>query len=82
MNKKEYLGDSVYADVNEFGAVVLTTENGYGPSNTVVLETEVFAALVSYIARQTRCEVCGLEKKYHPPINESDSKQRPPIPGK
>ena len=47
---KEYLGDSVYAESDEFG-VVLTTENGYGPSNTIYLEPEVIRALLRYIER-------------------------------
>ena len=44
---KEYLGDSVYADFDGFG-IVLTTENGYGPSNTIVLEPEVLRNLQNY----------------------------------
>lgn len=44
---KIYLGDSVYADFDGF-AIVLTTENGYGPSNTIVMEPEVYNALVQY----------------------------------
>jgi len=26
---KEYLGDSVYAELNNVGSIILTTENGY-----------------------------------------------------
>lgn len=44
-----YLGDSVYARYD--GRIVLTTENGNGPTNTIVLEPEVFEALVRYEAR-------------------------------
>ena len=43
---KTYLGDSVYAEWDEFNRLVLTIENGYGPSNTIVLEPEVLDALV------------------------------------
>jgi len=32
--KKVYLGDSVYAELED-GMIKLTTENGYGPSNTI-----------------------------------------------
>lgn len=49
MKKKEYLGDSVYVEINEFNQIVLTTENGYGPTNTIILEPEVFRALVEYV---------------------------------
>lgn len=45
---KEYIGDSVYADFDGYG-VVLTTENGYGPSNRIVLEPEVICKLNRYI---------------------------------
>ncbi len=48
---KEYLGDSVYAEI-EHEMVKLTTENGYGPTNTIYLELEVYAAFVTYMARQ------------------------------
>lgn len=47
---KVYLGDSVYAQVDELGRVVLTTENGFGPSNTIVLEPEVLHALAIVVA--------------------------------
>ena len=40
-HKKEYIGDSVYAEMDEFGAVFLTTDNGIGATNTIVLEPEV-----------------------------------------
>jgi len=49
MAEKTYLGDSVYADYDGF-AIVLTTENGYGPSNTIVLEPAVLQALERYVA--------------------------------
>lgn len=46
---KAYLGDSVYATVDNFHPLVLTTENGFGPTNTIVLEPEVIAALVAFL---------------------------------
>lgn len=49
MKEKEYIGDSVYIEINEYGQIVLTTENGYGASNTIYLEPEVFSALVEYV---------------------------------
>lgn len=47
---KTYLGDSVYADV-ENGMIKLTTENGYpdDPRNVIYLEPEVYAALKRYV---------------------------------
>ena len=46
---KQYLGDSVYVEFD--GRFVLTTDNGYGPSNTIVLEPEVYEALTQYAQR-------------------------------
>lgn len=50
MSYKDYLGDSVYADFDGYG-IILTTENGYGPGNTIVLEPEVLEALNRYAER-------------------------------
>ncbi len=51
---KRYLGDSVYAEDAGHG-IVLTTENGYGPSNRIFLEPEVLDALIRFgaLARAT-----------------------------
>lgn len=49
---KEYLGDSVYANVTPDGKyIVLTTENGCPdrPSNTIYLEALVLNALGAFI---------------------------------
>lgn len=52
-DRKSYLGDSVYVDI-ENGMLKLTTENGYpdDPRNVIYLEMEVYAALVAYVERQ------------------------------
>jgi len=47
---KEYLGDSVYAEI-ERGMIKLTTDNGLGASNTIFLELEVYDALVEFVER-------------------------------
>lgn len=49
-NTKTYLGDSVYAEVVD-GMIKLTTENGFGPSNTIYLELVVYDALVNWVNR-------------------------------
>lgn len=46
---KQYLGDGVYV-VAEYGQLVLTTENGIKATNLIVIEPEVYAALVAYVA--------------------------------
>jgi len=45
---KVYLGDAVYIDYDGF-ALVLTTENGIATTNRIVLEPEVYSALVQYV---------------------------------
>lgn len=54
---KTYLGDSVYADFQD-GQIILTTENGLStdPSNTIILEPEVYVALTWFVAKLTRKE--------------------------
>lgn len=47
---KEYLGDGVYASMDEYG-ITLTTENGVRTSNTIFLEPVVFSALIGYEKR-------------------------------
>jgi hypothetical protein len=47
---KQYLGDSVYAEVL-YGDIVLTTENGYGPTATIVLESEVLDSLLRFVKK-------------------------------
>jgi hypothetical protein len=47
---KEYLGDGAYVDFDGY-AIVLTTENGIETTNTIVLEPEVYSALVEYVDR-------------------------------
>lgn len=44
---KRYLGDGVYVDFDGF-AIVVTTEDGYRATNTIVLEPEVVGALMAY----------------------------------
>ena len=48
--EKQYMGDSVYADFDG-GHIVLTTENGFGPSNTIYLDDGVAARLFVYMAK-------------------------------
>jgi len=48
---KEYLGDAVYAAINERGQLCLTTENGIEATNTIFLDPEVITALLDYLRR-------------------------------
>lgn len=47
MTIKTYLGDSVYAEMDG-DTIKLTTDNGYGPSNTIYLTDHVCFALASF----------------------------------
>ena len=51
-DKKEYLGDAVYARIDDYGAVWLTTEDGIKSTNVICLEVEVLTALKDYLKRQ------------------------------
>lgn len=44
---KDYLGDSVYAAYDGYH-IILTTENGDGPTNRIALEPAVLNALADY----------------------------------
>lgn len=46
------MGDGVYVDQDARG-VVLTTENGYEVTNTIVLESDVFGQLLVYLGIDT-----------------------------
>lgn len=47
---KTYLGDAVYAEWQESTfSVILTTEDGFKATNTIVLEAEVLYALDKWI---------------------------------
>ena len=49
MTEKEYLGDGVYVDVDEWGNLTLTTENGIATTNTIIFEPQTLKALTDYI---------------------------------
>lgn len=51
---KTYIGDGVYAEIDKFGNIRLTTENSYDddPRNVIVLERQVWQALLTLIRSQ------------------------------
>ena len=50
MDKRIYLGDGVYAMFDGL-SIVLTTENGYRTTNTVVLDPEVLVNFELWLKR-------------------------------
>lgn len=48
MSKRQYIGDSVYAD-NDGYSLILCTNNGYQDENTIYLEPEVVENLLAYL---------------------------------
>jgi hypothetical protein len=56
MSGKVYLGDAVYAEADEFKAVILTTEDGRRATNTIVLDREIMAELLAWYARLSENE--------------------------
>ena len=50
-NGKSYLGDGLYARV-EYGAIVVTSENGISVLNEINIEPFVLFALINYALQQ------------------------------
>ena len=48
MSRQRYLGDSVYVELDD-GDVKLTTNNGYGDTNTIYLEESVINQLLKWL---------------------------------
>ncbi len=46
---KQYLGDAVYARLDDFGGLILTTENGVETTNEIYLEPRVLEALLQFV---------------------------------
>lgn len=46
---RAYLGDAVYVEHGGLDSLVLTTDNGMGPNNTIHLDFNVYKALVRYV---------------------------------
>jgi hypothetical protein len=53
MGEKIYLGDGVYAEWDQYGNLVLTTEDGIRATNTIVIEGDVWTALAAYVKKKT-----------------------------
>lgn len=49
---KAYLGDAVYAEIDEYAALILTTEDGVRATNRIVLEPDVLQHLYRYAEQQ------------------------------
>lgn len=64
--RKIYLGDSVYGEADPYGGIVLTTDNGLGPSNTIYLEPEVYEALTQWVGARTRSNLDRLHDSEAP----------------
>ncbi|MGH9341470.1 MAG: hypothetical protein ACRD1R_18255 [Acidobacteriota bacterium] len=50
-----YLGDGVYVDITQFGAIRLTAEDGIRVTNTIFLEPEVLKAFLEWLERNGPC---------------------------
>ena len=53
---KEYLGDAVFAYVDGRN-IVLTTEDGYQATNTIVLEPEVTQNLLLFLGKHCNLDI-------------------------
>lgn len=52
---KEYLGDSVYVEWKNY-QFILTTDNGFGPSNTIMCDFDVLRKLTSFVNEVKKVE--------------------------
>jgi len=46
---KRYLGDGVYAQIEDYGDLILTTEDGVRVTNRIVLEPAVLLSLLKFV---------------------------------
>jgi hypothetical protein len=46
-----YIGDAVYAAIDECNNLVLTTENGISVSNIIIIEPEIYPMLERFIKK-------------------------------
>jgi hypothetical protein len=49
MQNKTYLGDSVYLEVKGAFEIILTTDNGDGASNEIVLEYSMIESMQAFV---------------------------------
>ena len=50
---KEYIGDGIYADIQN-NMMILTTENGVTVQNTIIVDEERWRQLVRYVEQNWR----------------------------
>lgn len=63
MSNKAYLGDGVYVELDEVSKMVkLTTDNGFGPSNTIWLENAVVDAFLLWVLHNLGDEFRAFER--------------------
>jgi hypothetical protein len=58
---KEYLGDGAYVNFDGY-SLILTAENGIRATDTIVLEPNVWLALVAYVERLASEATHGTDK--------------------
>lgn len=47
--KKTYLGDAVYASLDQHGGIMLTTEDGLSATNNIMLEPETLTSFLLWL---------------------------------
>ena len=53
LNMKVYIGDSIYAELND-SELIITTNNGLGDSNRIVFGGAEWQSLVDFVDKITR----------------------------
>lgn len=51
---KEYLGDSVYIQIDSVGRIVLTTEDGLSISNTIYIDQTIMRGILDYLEKLSK----------------------------
>lgn len=70
---KQYIGDSVYADVNEYNQLVLTTEDGLSVDQRIYLEPETWKTLLKYAVDNWGIAKRMRDQEIHTAIQESQT---------
>jgi hypothetical protein len=68
-----YLGDAVYAEVNQYDQLKLTVEYGHGPEETIYLESYVIQAMLEYLGLEVKVKEARDGSSHGPALRASDS---------
>lgn len=59
--ERTYLGDGVYAELTEDGALKLITSNGIRDTNVIFLDLQTFEVLRQYVSRHLQASLRDID---------------------